>query len=73
MLRRAKAAYFFYGAPPSDEALRLQIKLGTRDGEPPDNAAVQIQARTRRAKANPLTLTLTLTLTLALTLTLTQP
>ena len=52
MLRRAKAAYFFYGAPPSDEALRLQIKLGTRDGEPPDNAAVQIQARTRRAKAN---------------------
>ena len=53
MLRRAKAAYFFYGAPPSDEALRLQIKLGTRDGEPPDNAAVQIQAHTRRAKANP--------------------
>ena len=53
VLRRAKAAYFFYGAPPSDEALRLQIKLGTRDGEPPDNAAVQIQAHTRRAKANP--------------------
>ena len=27
MLRRAKAAYFFYGAQPSDEALRLYARL----------------------------------------------
>ena len=51
VLRRAKAAYFFYGAQPADDAMMLQGRLGTRDGEPPDAAAVQIQANIRRAAA----------------------
>ena len=51
LLRRAKAAYFFYGAQPADDAMMLQGRLGTRDGEPPDAAAVQIQANIRRAAA----------------------
>jgi hypothetical protein len=51
ILRRAKAAYFFYGAQPADDAMMLQGRLGTRDGEPTDTAAMHIQANIRRAAA----------------------